>query len=153
MHINIAKVDFKSISKSIGINIAKVDFGLYDVAEPRLDGMYITPAGSSAISVSPSSDYHTLHGKYLKYSFDGKGWKDWSGSVGVQPGQKMYIKGEDGYVWTGSTSGKLITSSGYYNVGGDINSLTNYSISYYSNNFKTLFMNDKYLNTFECIRA
>ncbi len=143
MHINIAKVDFKS--NSIGINIAKVDFGLYDVAEPRLDGMYITPADSSAISVSPSSSYYSLHGKYLKYSFDGKKWKNWSGGVSVQPGQKMYIKGEDGYVWTSSTSGKLITSSRYYNVGGDINSLTNYTISYYSNNFKTLFMNDKYV--------
>lgn len=141
MHINIAKVNFKSI----GINIAKVDFGLYDVAEPRLDGMYITPAGGSAISVSPSSDYYTLHGEYLKYSFDGKRWKNWSGSVIIQPGQKMYVKGEGVYVWTSSTSGKLITSSGYYNVGGDINSLTNYAISYYSNNFKTLFMNDKYV--------
>ena len=141
MHINIAKVNFKPI----GINIAKVDFGLYDVAKPRLDGLYITPAGGSAINVSPNSDYYTLHGKYLKYAFDGKRWKDWGGAVAIQPGQKMYVKGEDGYVWTSSTSGKLITSSGYYNVGGDINSLTNFTISYYSNNFKTLFMNDKYV--------
>ena len=141
MHINIAKVDFKS--NSIGINIAKVDFGLYDVAEPRLDGLYITPAGSSAIIVSPSSSYYSLHGKYLKYSFDGKRWKNWTGNVSVQPGQKMYVKGEDYYVWTSSTFGKLITSSGYYNVGGDINSLTNFTISYYSNAFQALFMNDK----------
>ena len=141
MHINIAKVNFKSI----GINIAKVDFGLYDVAKPQLDGLYITPAGSSTIRVSPSSSYYSLHGKYLKYSFDGKRWKDWTGDVSVQPGQKMYVKGEDYYVWTSSTSGKLITSSRYYNVGGDINSLTNFTISYSSNNFKTLFMNDKYV--------
>ena len=117
----------------------------YGAVEPQLDGLYITPAGGSAISVTPSSSYYSLHGKYLKYSFDGKRWKGWTGSVGVQPGQKMYVKGEDYYVWTDSTSGKLITSSGYYNVGGDINSLTNFMISSSSNNFKTLFMNDKYV--------
>lgn len=141
MHINIAKINFKPI----GINIAKVDFGLYDVAEPRLDGLYITPAGSSAIGVTPSSNYYTLHDKYLKYSFDGKRWKNWSGNIVIQPGQKMYVSGEDGYVWTSSTHGKLITSTSYYNVGGDISSLTNFSISYYSNSFMTLFMNDKYI--------
>ena len=141
MHINIAKVNFKSI----GINIAKVDFGLYDVAKPRLDGLYITPAGGSAIGVSPSSDYYSLHGKYLKYSFDGKRWKDWSGAVAIQPGQKMYVKGEDYYVWTSSTFGKLFTSTSYYNVGGDISSLTNFEVSYYSNAFQAMFMNDKYV--------
>ena len=141
MHINIAKVNFKSI----GINIAKVDFGLYDVVEPRLDGLYITPARGSAISVSPSSSYYSLHGQYLKYSFDGKKWKNWTGNVSVQPGQKMYVKGEDYYVWTDSTFGKLFTSTSYYNVGGDISSLTNFEISYYSNAFQALFMNDKYV--------
>ena len=142
MHINIAKVNFKPI----GINIAKVDFGLYDVAEPRLDGLYITPAVNYAINVSPSSSYYSLHGKYLKYSFDGKKWKDWGGFVvTIQPGQKMYVKGEDYYVWTDSTFGKLFTSTSYYNVGGDISSLTNFEISYYSNAFKGLFMNDKYV--------
>lgn len=141
MHINIAKVNFKSI----GINIAKVDFGLYDVAKPRLDGFYITPAGSSAIGVTPNSNYYTLHGKYLKYSFDGKKWKNWGGTVAIQPGQKMYVKGEDYYVWTSSTYGKLITSTSYYNVGGDISSLTNFEISYYSYAFHALFMNDKYI--------
>ena len=145
MHINIAKVNFKSNLKSIGINIAKVDFGLYDVAKPRLDGLYITPAGSRAIGVTPSSSYYNLHGKYLKYSFDGKRWKNWSGNIAIQPGQKMYIKGEDGYVWNSSTFGKLITSTSYYNVGGDISSLTNFAVSYYSNAFQGLFMNDKYV--------
>ena len=145
MHINIAKVNFKSNLKSVGINIAKVDFGLYDVAKPRLDGLYITPARAGAISVAPNSSYYTLHGKYLKYSFDGKRWKDWTGSVNVQPGQKMYIKGEDYYVWNSSTFGKLFTSTSYYNVGGDISSLTNFEISYYSNAFQALFMNDKYV--------
>ena len=141
MHINIAKINFKPI----GINIAKVDFGLYDVAEPRLDGLYITPAGGSAIIVTPNSNYYDLHGKYPKYSFDGKKWKNWTGSVSVQPGQKMYVKGEDYYVWTSSTFGKLFTSTSYYNVGGDISSLTNFEISYYSNAFQGLFMNDKYV--------
>ena len=141
MHINIAKVNFKPI----GINIAKVDFGLYDVAKPRLDGLYITPAGGSAIGIIPNANYYDLHGKYLKYSFDGKRWKDWTGGVSVQPGQKMYVKGEDYYVWTSSTFGKLFTSTSYYNVGGDISSLTNFTISYYSNAFQGLFMNDKYV--------
>ena len=141
MHINIAKINFKPI----GINIAKVDFGLYDVAKPRLDGLYITPAGGSAISVTSNSNYYDLHGIYLKYAFDGKKWKNWTGSVSVQPGQKMYVKGEDDYVWTDSTYGGLFTSTSYYNVGGDISSLTNFAISYYSNAFKALFMNDKYV--------
>ena len=117
----------------------------YGAVEPQLDGLYITPAGGNVINVTPNSSYYTLHGKYLKYSFDGKKWKDWNGSVSVQPGQKMYVKGEDYYVWTDSTHGKLITSTSYYNVGGDISSLTNFEISYYSNSFMTLFMNDKYI--------
>ena len=145
MHINIAKVDFKSISKSIGINIAKVDFGLYDVAKPRLDGLYITPAGSSAISVTPNSNYYSLHGKYLKYSFDGKGWKDWDGAVAIQPGQKMYVNGEDNYVWTKLKNGKLITADGNYNVGGDISSLTNYIDSVKDCTFRGLFNADSYI--------
>ena len=142
MHINISKVNFKSI----GINIAKVDFGRYDSGgEPQLGGLYITPAGGSAISVSPSSSYYSLHGKYLKYSFDGKKWKNWTGSVSVQPGQKMYVKGEDNYVWTKLKFGKLITADGNYNVGGDISSLTNGIAEVKEHTFKNLFNADSYI--------
>ena len=142
MHINIAKVNFKSI----GINIAKVDFGLYDVAKPQLDGLYITPAEENiVIKVTPNSNYYSLHGKYLKYSFDGKTWNDWNGGVTIWPEQKMYVKGEDGYVWTGSTSGKLITSTSYYNVGGNISSLTNYIDSVKEYTFTGLFNGDSYI--------
>lgn len=141
MHINIAKVNFKSI----GINIANVDFGLYDVAKPRLDGLYITPAGESAISVTPNSNYYTLHSKYLKYSFDGKKWKGWNGSVTIQPGQKMYVNGKDDYLWNSSTSGKLITSTSYYNVCGDISSLTNFITEVKTHTFYNLFLNDNYI--------
>ena len=142
MHINISKVNFKSIS----INIAKVDFGMYDsggVAEYY--GMYITPADASAISVTPNDSYYTLHGKYLKYSLNGKKWKDWNGSVVVKPEQKMYLKGEDDYVWNVDTSGKLITSSGYYNVGGDISSLTNEIVDVKNETFRFLFEDDSYI--------
>ena len=113
MHINISKVNFKSI----GINIAKVDFGRYDSGgEPQLNGLYITPAfrgASVKIILTPNDSYYTLHGKYLKYSFDGIEWKNWTGSVELLAEQKVYIKGEDDYVWNSSTSGKLITSNGY----------------------------------------
>ena len=142
MHINIAKVNFKSI----GINIAKVDFGLYDAAKPRLDGFYITPARENiVIKVTPNNSYYTLHGKYLKYSFDGKTWNDWNGSVTIWPGQKMYVKGEDDYVWNSSTNGKLITSTSYYNVGGDISSLTNHIDSVKGHTFYNLFNADSYI--------
>ena len=142
MHISISKVNFKSI----GINIAKVDFGRYDSGgEPQLNGLYITPADASAISVTPNDSYYTLHGKYLKYSLNGKKWKDWNGSVTIKPEQKMYLKGEDDYVCNSSTSGKLITSDGYYNVGGDISSLTNFITEVKDYTFYKLFYNDSYI--------
>ena len=142
MHISISKVNFKSI----GINIAKVDFGRYDSGgEPQLNGLYITPADASAISVTPNDSYYTLHGKYLKYSLNGKKWKDWNGSVTIEPEQKMYLKGEDDYVCNSSTSGKLITSNGYYNVGGDISSLTNFITEVKDYTFYKLFYNDSYI--------
>ena len=142
MHISISKVNFTSI----GINIAKVDFGRYDSGgEPQLNGLYITPAGDSAIRVASNSKYYTLHGKYLKYSLNGKKWKDWNGSVTIEPEQKMYLKGEDDYVWNSSTSGKLITADGYYNVGGDISSLTNFITEVKNQTFYKLFYNDSYI--------
>ena len=142
MHISISKVNFNSI----GINIAKVDFGRYDSGgKPQLNGLYITPADASAISVTPNDSYYTLHGKYLKYSLNGKKWNDWNGSVTIEPEQKMYLKGEDDYVWNSSTSGKLITSDGYYNVSGDISSLTNFITEVKDYTFYKLFYNDSYI--------
>ena len=142
MHINISKVNFKSI----GINIAKVDFGLYDSGgSVEYYGMYITPAGDSAIGIIPNANYYDLHGKYLKYSFDGKTWNDWDGGVSIEPGQKMYVKGEDDYVWNSSTSGKLIRSTSYYNVGGDISSLTNELVDVKNYTFYKLFNGDNYI--------
>ena len=142
MYISISKVNFTSI----GINIAKVDFGRYDSGgEPQLNGIYITPADASAISVTPNDSYYTLHGKYLKYSLNGKKWKDWNGSVTIEPEQKMYLKGEDDYVWNSSTSGKLITSNGSYNVGGDISSLTNFITEVKEYTFSKLFYEDRYI--------
>ena len=142
MHISISKVNFTSI----GINIAKVDFGIYDSGgEPQLNGLYITPADASAISVTPNDSYYTLHGKYLKYSFNGKKWKDWNGSVTIEPEQKMYLKGEDDYVWNSSTSGKLITADGYYNVGGNISSLTKEIADVKEYTFYNLFNGDNYI--------
>ena len=142
MHISISKVNFTSI----GINIAKVDFGRYDSGgEPQLNGLYITPADASAISVTPNDSYYTLHGKYLKYSLNGKKWKDWNSSVTIEPEQKMYLKGEDDYVCNSSTSGKLIASDGYYNVGGDISSLTNFITEVKDYTFYKLFYNDSYI--------
>lgn len=141
MHINIAKVNFKSI----GINIAKVDFGRYDSGGSKYYGMYVTPAERSDISVTPNEKYYTLHGKYLKYSFDGKNWNDWNGNVNIKPRQKMYLKGEDNYVWNSSASGKLITASGYYNVCGDISSLTNELVDVKNYTFYKLFNGDNYI--------
>lgn len=142
MHINISKVNFKSIS----INIAKVDFGRYDSGgSEEYYGMYITPASDSAINVTPNDSYYTLHGKYLKYSLNGKKWDDWNSSVTIEPEQKMYLKGEDDYVWNSSTSGKLITSDGYYNVGGDISSLTNFIAEVKDYTFSKLFYEDRYI--------
>ena len=142
MHISISKVNFTSIS----INIAKVDFGRYDSGgEPQLNGMYITPAGNSAINVTPNNSYYTLHGKYLKYSLNGKKWNDWNGSVTIEPEQKMYLKGEDDYVWNKPTNGKLIESNGYYNVGGDISSLTNEIAEVKEYTFSKLFYGDSYI--------
>ena len=142
MHISISKVNFTSI----GINIAKVDFGRYDSGgEPQLNGLYITPADASAINVTPNDSYYTLHGKYLKYSLNGKKWKDWNGSVTIEPEQKLYLKGEDDYVWNSSTIGKLITADGYYNVGGDISSLTNFIADVKNATFRFLFEDDSYI--------
>ena len=128
------------------INIAKVDFGRYDSGgEPQLNGLYITPADASAISVTPNDSYYTIHGKYLKYSLNGKKWKDWNGSVTIKPEQKMYLKGEDDYVCNSPTRGKLITSDGYYNVGGDISSLTNFITEVKECTFYGLFYEDSYI--------
>lgn len=141
MHINISKVNFKSV----GVNIAKVDFGRYDSGGVEYYGMYVTPADASAINVTPNENYYTLHGKYIKYSFDGKNWNDWNGSVTIKSKQKMYLKCEDDYVWNSSTSGKLITSDGYYNVGGDISSLTNEIVDVKAYTFYKLFDGDNYI--------
>ena len=134
------------------INISKIDFGRCysggsggggEVVEYY--GMYVTPADASAISVTPNDSYYTLHGKYLKYSFDSKTWNDWYSSVTIEPAQKMYLKGEDDYVWNSSTSGKLITSNGNYNVGGDISSLTNEIADVKDYTFYNLFNEDAYI--------
>ena len=131
------------------INIAKIDFGrCYSGGSPGGEeyyGMYVTPADASAISVTPNDSYYTLHGKYLKYSLNGKKWNDWNGSVTIESEQKMYLKGEDDYVWNYSTNGKLITSDGYYNVGGDISSLTNEIADVKEYTFYNLFYNDNYI--------
>ena len=128
------------------INISKVDFGKCDCeVVPQLNGLYITPADASAINVTPNDSYYNLHGKRLKYSFDGKKWKNWNGNVTIEPEQKMYLKGKDDYVWNESTSGKLITSDGYYNVGGDISSLTNFITEVKTHTFYNLFHNDSYI--------
>ena len=128
------------------ISISKVDFGRYDSGgEPQLNGIYITPADASAINVTPNDSYYTLHGKYLKYSLNGKKWKDWNGSVTIEPEQKMYLKGEDDYVWNSSTNGKLITADGYYNVGGNISSLTNEIADVKEYTFYNLFNGDNYI--------
>ena len=131
------------------INISKVDFGrCYSGSGgggEEYYGMYITTAGDSAINVTPNDSYYTLHGKYLKYSFNGKKWNDWNSSVTIEPEKKMYLKGEDDYVWNESTSGKLIKSDGYYNVGGDISSLTNEIVEVKNSTFKSLFYNDSYI--------
>ena len=132
------------------INIAKIDFGkCYRGESPgpveEYYGMYVTPADASAINVTPNDSYYTLHGKYLKCSLNGKTWNDWNSSVTIEPGQKLYIKGEDDYVWNSSTSGKLITSNGYYNVGGDISSLTNEIVEVKEYTFYNLFLNDSYI--------
>ena len=60
MHINISKIDFGRCYSGSG--------GGGEVEEYY--GMYITPADASAISVTPNDNYYTLHGKYLKYSFE-----------------------------------------------------------------------------------
>ena len=135
MYINISKVDFGRCYSGPG--------GGEEVEEYY--GMYITTASDSAISVIPNENYYNLHSKYLKYSFDGKKWKNWNGNVNIEPEQKMYLKGEDDYVWNSSTSGKLITSSGYYNVGGDISSLTNEIVEVKDYTFYSLFYSDSYI--------
>ena len=135
MHINISKIDFGRCYSGSG--------GGGEVVEYY--GMYITPADASAISVTPNENYYTLHGKYLKYSLNGKTWNDWNGSVVVKPEQKMYLKCEDDYVWNNSERGKLITSDGYYNVGGDISSLTNEIVEVNEYTFNYLFYNDSYI--------
>lgn len=128
------------------INISKVDFGGCKCeVVPQLNGLYITPASNSSINVTSNSNYYDLHGKYLKYSFDGKKWKKWNGNVTIEPEQKMYLKGEDDYVWNSSTSGNIITSDGYYNVGGDISSLTNFITEVKTYTFKSLFDGDSYI--------
>ena len=132
------------------INISKVDFGrCYSGSGggggEEYYGMYVTPADASALNVTPNENYYTLHGKYLKYSFDGKTWNDWNGIVTIEPEQKMYLKGEDDYVWNSSTSGKLIESDLYYNVGGDISSLTNEIADVKDYTFYNLFDSDDHI--------
>ena len=135
MYINISKIDFGRCYSGSG--------GGGEVEEYY--GMYVTPADASAISVTPNENYYTLHGKYLKYSFDGKTWNDWNSSVTISPEQKMYLKGEDDYVWNSSKRGKLVTADGYYNVGGDISSLTNEFVEVKEYTFNFLFYNDSYI--------
>ena len=131
------------------INISKVDFGrCYSGGSPGGEeyyGMYITPADASAISVTPYGYYYRLHGKYLKFSTDGKEWFDLNVRLTIKPGQKMYLKGEDDYVWNSSTNGKLFETDGYYNVGGDISSLTNEIVDVKDYTFSKLFSNDNYI--------
>ena len=136
MYINISKVHFGRCYSGSGGGGGEVE---------EYYGMYVTPADASAINVTPNENYYNLHGKYLKYSFDGKTWNDWNSGVTIEPEQKMYLKGEDDYVWNSSTSGKLITSDVYYNVGGDISSLTNETVEVKDYTFYNLFYEDIYI--------
>ena len=134
MHISIAKIDFRELNKT-KITIAKIDFAKkLEVVppEPEENYMYFKLADGYTIgNVSYKfEEYYNLHNKYLKYSKDGRHWKDWNKAISMLPNFKYYIKGDDDYVRNSDISSGFFTSDlskNKFNIecGGNIMSLCN----------------------------
>ena len=153
MHINIAKVNFKSI----GINIAKVDFGRAVVGNIDYQNEYLTLSalGDGTITITIPSTVNQDYATSLSYSKDKSSWTetaidstDQTISIPVSSGENVYLKGE-AVQWTnsvGSLYSTTINSSVNINASGNIMSLL------YGDRFKdkTTFPNGSTYN-FRCL--
>ena len=99
MHINIAKVNFKSI----GINIANVDFGRYDSGGGvEYDSEYLTLSalGDGEITITIPAPVNQNYATSLSYSKDKSNWTpttvdstDQTITIPVSSGEDVYLKG------------------------------------------------------------
>ena len=97
MHISISKVNFKSI----GINIAKVDFSLYDVVNYKDEYITLSALEDGTITITIPSDVNATYATYLSYSKDKSNWTPTTIdstkqtiSIPVSSGEDVYLKGE-----------------------------------------------------------
>ena len=66
MHINIAKINFKQI----GINIAKVDFGLYDVVNYQDEYLTLSALEDGEITITIPDTVGKNYATSISYSND-----------------------------------------------------------------------------------
>lgn len=133
MHINIAKINFKPI----GINIAKVDFGLYDAA----NYLCFTSTGDSTVAMTQNGTPNTSANKVIQYKLNGGQWQTWDlSAVTLHDGDKMYLKSvdeipmsESDYIY------KKFVMTGSIAASGNVMSLLNFSDTLPSYTFNSLF--------------
>lgn len=121
--MNISKVNFKSI----GINIAKVDFGAVAGGDIKKDYMYFTCNSGTATVDYARAEYVGTHGSYLLSSSDGNNWSEWVSKKTILPGTKLYVKGNYNFVRNLATLQGFFRISGNIECHGNIMSLCNFS--------------------------
>ena len=96
MHINIAKINFKQI----GINIAKVDFSLYDVVNYQDEYLTLSVIGDGEITITIPATINSSYATSLSYSKDKSTWNETliddteqTITIPVTSGENVYLKG------------------------------------------------------------
>lgn len=96
MHINIAKINFEPI----GINIAKVDFGLYDVANYKDEYLTLSVLGDGEITITIPEGINSSYATSISYSKDKSTWNETlidntkqTITIPVTSGENVYLKG------------------------------------------------------------
>ena len=96
MHINIAKINFKPI----GINIAKVDFSLYDVANYKDEYLTLSALEDGQITITIPDMVDQNYATSLSYSKDKSNWTETvvdntaqTITIPVSNGDDVYLKG------------------------------------------------------------
>ena len=96
MHINIAKINFKQI----GINIAKVDFGLYGVVNYQDEYLTLSALGDGDITITIPEGINSSYATSISYSKDKSTWNETlidntkqTITIHVTSGENVYLKG------------------------------------------------------------
>ena len=125
MHINIAKINFKPI----GINIAKVDFGLYDVANYQDEYLTLPVFEAGEIPINIQDMVDQTYATSISYSKDKSNWTETvvdntaqTITIPVYNGDNVYLKGK-AEQWSTNNSSFNISSDCNIIASGNIMSL------------------------------